>query len=176
MSIARTPFGWGDAIVFTGAPVYVSHTTSTEPGPRSAVAAHRRSADAHVHEIGLTWPWSSRCVFDVRSYSTPVCADAYSTAERLASHRFCSATSREKPKTHLRDIAAPSDDGPAAGAGAPPVGASSGIRASCAASTQSAAEASRKNSTTDCAGISRTQPTSCATASTLALCSSPSPR
>ena len=127
MSIARTPFGWGDAIVFTGAPVYVSHTTSTEPGPRSAVAAHRRSADAHVHEIGLTWPWSSRCVFDVRSYSTPVCADAYSTAERLASHRFCSATSREKPKTHLRDIAAPSDDGPAAGAGAPPVGASSGI-------------------------------------------------
>ena len=127
MSIARTPFGWGDAIVFTGAPVYVSHTTSTEPGPRSAVAAHRRSADAHVHEIGLTWPWSSRCVFDVRSYSTPVCADAYSTAERLASHRFWSATSREKPKTHLRDIAAPSDDGPAAGAGAPPVGASSGI-------------------------------------------------
>lgn len=157
MSIARTPFGWGDAIVFTGAPVYVSHTTSTEPGPRSAVAAHRRSADAHVHEIGLTWPWSSRCVFDVRSYSTPVCADAYSTAERLASHRFWSATSREKPKTHLRDIAAPSDDGPAAGAGAPPVGASSGIGR--VAQQHRAQPRRHANSTTDCAAISRTRAT-----------------
>ena len=67
MSIARTPFGWGDAIVFTGAPVYVSHTTSTEPGPRSAVAAHRRSADAHVQEIWLQCPCSSFCRLEARS-------------------------------------------------------------------------------------------------------------